>query len=42
VAKEGNIYAGLWYPIIVSIMTVVIGVLFIREPQHVKIRDQTF
>ncbi len=42
VAKEGNIYAGLWYPIIVSIMTVVIGVLFIREPKHVQIRDQTF
>ena len=42
VAKEGNIYAGLWYPIIVSIMTVVIGVLFVREPKHVKIRDQTF
>jgi Major Facilitator Superfamily len=42
VAKVGNIYAGLWYPIIVSIMTVVIGVLFIREPKHVKIRDQTF
>src|SRR4051812_16676235 len=42
VAKEGNIYAGLWYPIIVSILTVIIGVLFIREPQHVKIRDQTF
>src|SRR5438552_13068900 len=42
VAKVGNIYAGLWYPIIVSIMTVVIGVLFVREPKHVKIRDQTF
>jgi MFS family permease len=42
VAKEGNIYSGLWYPIIVSLMTVVIGVLFIREPKHVKIRDQTF
>jgi hypothetical protein len=42
VAKEGNIYAGLWYPIIVSLMTLVIGALFIREPKHVKIRDQTF
>jgi MFS family permease len=42
VAKEGNIYSGLWYPIIVSLMTVVIGLLFIREPKHVKIRDQTF
>src|SRR5207248_8742949 len=42
VAKAGNIYAGLCYPIIVSVMTVVIGLLFIREPKHVKIRDQTF
>src|SRR6266480_2925414 len=42
VAKAGNIYAGLWYPIIVSIMTVVIGALFVREPKHVQIRDQVF
>jgi len=42
VATSGNIYAGLWYPIAVSIMTVIIGVLFIREPRHVKIRDETF
>jgi hypothetical protein len=42
VAKAGNIYAGLWYPIIVSIMTVVIGALFVREPKHVKIRDEQF
>jgi MFS family permease len=42
VAKAGNIYSGLWYPIIVSIMTLVIGALFVREPKHVKIRDETF
>jgi len=42
VAKAGNIYSGLWYPIIVSIMTVVIGALFVREPKHVQIRDQVF
>ena len=42
VAKAGNIYSGLWYPIIVSLMTVVIGLLFVREPKHVKIRDETF
>ena len=42
VAKVGNIYSGLWYPIIVSIMTVVIGALFVREPKHVQIRDQVF
>jgi MFS family permease len=42
VAKAGNIYAGLWYPIIVALATVVIGLLFVREPKHVKIRDETF
>jgi MFS family permease len=42
VAKVGDIYAGLWYPIIVALATVVIGLLFLREPKHVKIRDQTF
>jgi MFS family permease len=42
VAASGDIYYGLWYPIIVSIMTVVVGLVFIKEPQHVKIRDQTF
>ena len=31
VAATGNIYAGLMYPIIVSAMTFVLGVLFIRE-----------
>ena len=31
VAATGNIYAGLWYPIIVSVMTVVIGALFLRD-----------
>ena len=31
VAATGNIYAGLMYPIIVSAMTFVLGMLFIRE-----------
>jgi len=31
VASQGNIYAGLWYPIIVALMSFVIGSLFIRE-----------
>jgi len=31
VAATGNIYAGLWYPIIVAAMTVVIGALFLRD-----------
>ena len=31
VAATGNIYAGLWYPIIVAGLTVVIGALFVPE-----------
>ncbi len=31
VAQTGNIYAGLWYPIVIAAATVVIGALFIPE-----------
>jgi predicted MFS family arabinose efflux permease len=31
VAFKGDIYYGLWYPIIVALITVVIGVLFVSE-----------
>ena len=31
VAFKGDIYYGLWYPIIIALVTVVIGALFIRE-----------
>jgi MFS family permease len=31
VAANGNIYYGLWYPIIVALITVVIGAIFVRE-----------
>jgi MFS family permease len=40
VAKAGNIYAGLWYPIIVSLMTFVIGGIFVHETRHVKIHEE--
>ena len=33
VAATGNIYYGLWYPIVVAVMTVVIGGLFLRDTQ---------
>jgi len=36
----GNIYAGLLYPIVVALITVVVGGLFIRESRHVKIWDE--
>jgi MFS family permease len=31
VAATGDIYYGLWYPIIVSVMTLVIGTLFLKD-----------
>ena len=31
VAASGDIYFGLWYPIVVALMTVVVGFLFLRD-----------
>lgn len=39
VAKTGNIYAGLVYPIAVALITVVVGGLLIKEPRH-KVFDR--
>ena len=40
VAKVGDIYAGLWYPIVVALMTLVIGALFVNETRHVQIHSE--
>lgn len=37
VAATGNIYAGLWYPIGIAVMTLIIGTLFLKETKDVKI-----
>lgn len=37
VAQTGNMYNGLWYPIIVAGMTLVVGTLFIKETKDVDI-----
>ena len=37
VAAQGNIYSGLWYPIIIASATFVIGMLFIKETKDVDI-----
>ncbi|MFZ3127005.1 MAG: MFS transporter [Rhodoferax sp.] len=37
VAQTGNMYNGLWYPIIIAGMTFVIGMLFVRETKDVDI-----
>jgi hypothetical protein len=40
VAATGDIYAGLWYPIIVAVMTLIIGAVFLRDTKGVDIRDR--
>ncbi|HEY4958657.1 MAG TPA: MFS transporter [Caldimonas sp.] len=37
VASTGNMYNGLWYPIIIAAMTFIIGMIFIRETKDVDI-----
>ena len=39
VAATGSIYSGLWYPIVIALITVVIGALFVRETKDVDIAD---
>ena len=39
-SATGNLYAGLIYPIVVALITVVIGGLYIRETRHVRIWDE--
>src|SRR5256714_3549795 len=40
IAQTGNIYAGLYYPIIVAAITVIVGSLLLRETRHVLIWDE--
>ena len=37
VAATGNIYSGLWYPVIIAAMSLVIGFLFLPETKDVDI-----
>ena len=37
VAAQGNIYSGLWYPIIIATMTFIVGSLFVKETKDVDI-----
>ena len=40
VAETGNIYAGLYYPIIVASVTFIVGSLLLRETKHTLIWDE--
>jgi len=39
VAFTGNVYAGLWYPVVIALITVVIGFLFLKDTKDVDISD---
>jgi hypothetical protein len=39
VAATGDIYYGLWYPIVVAIMTLIIGTLFLKETKDRVVRE---
>jgi MFS family permease len=39
VAATGDIYAGLWYPILIAAATVVLGMIFVRETYRDRIDD---
>jgi MFS family permease len=41
VAKTGNIYSGLWYPVIVAVISLVVGSLFVKETKNVDIQSDT-
>jgi formate-dependent nitrite reductase membrane component NrfD len=38
VAATGNIYNGLWYPIVVAAMTTIIGGLLLRDTKDIDIK----
>ncbi len=40
VAATGNIYSGLWYPVIIAVMSLVVGFLFLPETKDVDIKTR--
>jgi len=40
IAQTGNIYAGLYYPIVVAGLTFIVGSLLLRETRHVLIWEE--
>jgi len=38
VAAKGDIYYGLWYPIVVALMTFVIGLIFLRDRKNIDLQ----
>jgi MFS family permease len=40
VAAQGNIYSGLWYPVVIALLTFVIGMLFVKETKDSSVYSQ--
>jgi MFS family permease len=40
IASTGNIYAGLYYPMIIATITFIVGSIFLRESRDVKIWEE--
>ena len=40
VVRAGNIYYGLWYPIVVALVTGIVGLIFMRETRGVDLRHE--
>jgi len=40
VAAKGNIYSGLWYPIVIAVITFIIGMLFVKETKDSDVYHQ--
>ena len=41
VARTGDIYSGLWYPVVIALVTLVIGALFVKETKDDNIESET-
>ena len=41
IANTGNIYAGLYYPVTVAVITFIVGSVFLKETHHHKIWEET-
>ncbi len=39
VASTGNIYSGLWYPVTIAVITLIIGTLFVKETKDVDLES---
>lgn len=39
IAYTGNMYSGLWYPVIVCVMTAIVGTFFLRETNGIEAVD---